>query len=103
MQFLYRVQPTRTAMLEDGGTPQEQDAVSRHFAYLQALMAQGVLILAGRTLNTGDTSFGIIIFNAESQAAAQAVMEGDPAVREGVMRADLFPYRVALLAAENAV
>jgi uncharacterized protein YciI len=100
-QYLYRIQPTRIEMLTSGPTPQEQAIVSQHFAYLQRLMGEGVVILAGRTLNDGDTSFGIVIFNAESDEAARSLMENDPAVQREVMRATLFPYRVALIAERN--
>jgi uncharacterized protein YciI len=100
-QYLYRIQPTRPAMLTDGATPEEDAIVSQHFNYLKDLMAQGVVILAGRTLNTDETTFGIIIFNAASDAAAQHIVDGDPAVRQGVMRATLFPYRVALIQQAN--
>ena len=97
-QYLYKIQPTRPEMLSQGSTPQEDAIVSEHFAYLQDLTRRGVVILAGRTLNTDATSFGIVIFQAESQAAAQAVVDNDPAVRQGVMRAELYPYRIALKA-----
>jgi uncharacterized protein YciI len=83
-------------MLVDGPTPHEAEIVSQHFAYLQNLTRQGIVYLAGRTLNTDPSSFGIIIFQAESDESARAIMENDPAVRLGVMRAELFPYRIAL-------
>jgi uncharacterized protein len=103
MQFLYYLKPTRIEMLKDGGTDAERDAVSRHFAYLQKLAADGLLILAGRTQTGDERTFGISIFNAEDQAAAQAIMEADPAVREKVMSAELFPYKIAVFAPENAL
>jgi hypothetical protein len=53
------------------------------------------VILAGRTLTTDERGLGIVIFRAPSADAARAIMEGDPAVRQGVMRAELFPFRVA--------
>jgi uncharacterized protein YciI len=56
-----------------------------------------VVILAGRTLNADESSFGIVIFRAASGEEAQAVMKADPAVQQGVMQAELFPYRVALM------
>jgi uncharacterized protein len=102
MQYLYRIQPTRPAMLTEGPTAEEQRIVGEHFDYLKELTAQGVVILAGRTLNTDESSFGITIFNAESDEEANAVVENDPAVRQGVMRATVFPYRVALINEENA-
>jgi len=97
-QYLYLIQPTRMAMLTDGPTPQEDEAVSQHFDYLKALADRGTVILAGRTLNTDESSFGIVIFKAESEEAARAVMNNDPTVQAGVMRARLFPYRIALMA-----
>lgn len=95
LQFLYRVQPTRPAMLAEGPTPREMEAVSRHFEYLQDLTRRDIVLLAGRTLNTDPSSFGIVIFRAASKDEARALMLADPAVQEGVMRAELFPYRIA--------
>ena len=97
-QYLYRIQPARPEMLTLGATPQESAAVAAHFSYLQDLTRRGVVILAGRTLNTDPSSFGIVIFQAESDQDARGIMQADPAVRAGVMRAELFPYRVALMA-----
>jgi uncharacterized protein YciI len=100
-QYLYRIQPTRAAMLSEGATEYESAKTSEHFSYLKELVEQGVVILAGRTLNTDPSSFGIVVFNADSDAAAQAIVDADPAVVGGVMRAALFPYRVALLEGAN--
>ena len=95
-QFLYRIQPTRPAMLTEGPTPAEQQAIAGHFAYLQRLHQEGALLLAGRTQNSDYSSFGIIIFLAASPAEAQALVANDPAVQQRVMRAELYPYRIAL-------
>ena len=97
-QYLYKIQPTRPEMLTDGPTPEEEAIVSDNFAYLKGLTEQGIVILAGRTLNTDESSFGIVIFEAESEEAARKVMNNDPAIQQGVMRAELFPYRIALMA-----
>ncbi len=96
-EYLYRIQPTRHAMLTDGPTPAEAELIGQHFAYLEGLTQQGVVVLAGRTLTTDKSTFGIVIFRAASDKAARAVMAADPAVAGGVMRARLFPFRVALL------
>lgn len=95
-EFLYRIHPARADMLASGPTPAEEQAVDEHFAYLQTLLARGALILAGRTLTTDASTFGVVIFRAVDEAAARAVMAADPAVKGGVMIAELFPYRVAL-------
>jgi uncharacterized protein YciI len=100
-QYLYRIHPTRMEMLSEGPTSHEGELVSQHFEYLQGLMAQGKLILAGRTQTPDPDGMGIIIFKAESDEAAQALVDSDPAVANGVFKAKLFPYRVALIAQEN--
>ena len=99
-QYLYRIQPTRTEMLIES-TPHEDEMVSQHFNRLKQLTSEGVVILAGRTLNVGATSFGIVIFKAESDEAARAIVEEDPAVKSGVFSAELFPYAIALINQAN--
>ena len=95
-QYIYRIQPTRPSMLVQGPTAREAEVVSEHFAYLEALLDAGTVLMAGRTTNDDDRAFGIVVFVAETQARALEIVENDPAVRQGVMRAELFPYRVAL-------
>jgi uncharacterized protein YciI len=43
-----------------------------------------------------DQTFGLVIFEAASEEAAQAFMRADPAVAAGVMTASLHPYSIAL-------
>jgi uncharacterized protein len=97
-EYVYKIQPTRPEMLTHGPTADEATLVAQHFAYLQGLAAQGVVVLAGRTLNTDERAFGIVIFRAASEEAARDVMNNDPAVKNGVMRAELYPYRIAVMA-----
>jgi uncharacterized protein YciI len=94
-QWLSMAKPTRLEMLIES-TPEEDEIIDQHFAYLQELTKEGVVILAGRTLNTDETSFGLTIFEAEDETAAREIMESDPAVKNGIMSATLYPYRVAL-------
>jgi uncharacterized protein len=93
-EFLYRVQPTRLAMLTDAPTPAGGAAVAAHRAYLDRLAAAGVVLLFGRTQTTDAATFGIVIFHAESPQAARRIMPDDPAVAAGVMRGEVFPFRV---------
>ena len=101
-QFLYKIQPVRPEMLTEGSTETESRIVGQHFSYLKDLMEKGVLILAGRTTNTEYSSFGIVLFNAESIEAARRVMHDDPAVKNHVFRGEVYPYSISLLKAENA-
>ncbi len=95
-EFLYKLQLVRGDMLHTGPTPQEQAVVAEHFAYLQDLAVKGVMILVGRTLTTDENTMGLAIFRAESEEAARQIMNGDPAVKKGVMNAVLYPFKVVL-------
>jgi uncharacterized protein YciI len=101
-QYLYRIQPVRPAMLMETPTEEESRIVSEHFNYLETLMEKGIVILAGRTQTSDYSSFGIIIFNTDSDAAARQVVEDDPAVKNRVFRAEWFPYKIALMQAGDA-
>jgi uncharacterized protein YciI len=96
-QVLYRIQPARSGMLTTGPTAFEESAVADHFSYLERLTGEGVVLLAGRTLNSDDRTFGIVVFAAGSDDEAGDVVRMDPAVARGVMKAELFPFSVALL------
>lgn len=96
-QWLYVLKPTRLEMLTKGPTQEEMETVSRHFQHLQELTKQGVMILVGRTQNADEHTMGLAIFEAEDEATARKIMESDPAIIGGVMRADLYPYKIALM------
>jgi uncharacterized protein len=95
--YLYKIQAVRPAMITDGPSEDEARILAEHFDYLRRLTESGVVLLAGRTLNEDYSTFGVIIFLADSIAAARQIMEDDPAVKQRVMRAELYPYRIALL------
>lgn len=99
-QYLYKITPSRLGMLTEGPTPREQELVASHFAYLSDLTQRGIVLLAGRTLNADTDTFGIIIFSADDDDQARQIMADDPAVRQGVFHAKLYPYRVALIAGD---
>lgn len=101
-QWLYKIQVVRPEMLTEGATPEEDDLTTRHFNYLKDLAAKGVVILAGRTLTSEYSGFGLIIFKANSEAAAREIVQNDPGVKHKVFRAELFPYRIAVMDADNA-
>lgn len=94
-EYVYRITPTRAAMLTAGPTPEEREIISKHFRYLEGLLHAGPLTLAGRTTNDDASTFGLVLLETD-EATARSIMENDPAVREGVMRAELFPFHTAL-------
>lgn len=97
-QYLYTVHATRLEMLTQGPTSEEKAIVDAHFSYLRDLTEKGTVLLVGRTQNNDETTFGLVIFQAGSEEEARAIMNGDPAVAQGVMQARLYPYRIALKA-----
>lgn len=92
-QFLYKLLPVRPEM-PNAPTEAEMEIVGRHFMHLKANCEAGKVKLAGRTM--GEDVFGICVFESETEDDARAFMESDPAVAEGVMRATLYPFAIAL-------
>ncbi|HKX37961.1 MAG TPA: YciI family protein [Burkholderiales bacterium] len=96
MNWLIVLRPTRVGMLTEGATAEESAAVARHFAYLERLAAEGKVGLAGRTTEDDDRTIGLVLLSASSEEEAREIMANDPAVAQGVMRAELHPFRVAV-------
>lgn len=95
-QFLYVLRLVPRLHDDQAWTEADGAATERHFAHLKRATAEGRVILAGRTLEPGDKTFGLVIFEAPDEATAREFMESDPAVVAGVMTATLHPYTVAL-------
>ena len=100
--YIYRIQPVRPEMLSQGATPEESRIAGEHYEYLKGLMDEGILVLAGRTLNSDYSAFGIAIFKARDDAHMRNISADDPGVAQKLFRAEWFPYRIALHAPENA-
>ena len=95
-QFLYVLRVAPHLHDEAKWSDKDKAATSRHFQRLQKATENGKVILAGRTTELLDKTFGLVIFEAENEKDAQAFMDDDPAVIAGVMTATLHPYSVAL-------
>jgi uncharacterized protein len=95
-QYLYVLRLVPRVQDDAAWTEADKAAVSQHFQRLQQATAAGRVILAGRTTEPGDRTFGLVIFEALDEAAARQFMESDPVVVAGVMTATLHPYAVAL-------
>ena len=96
-EYIYVLKLRPDLLDGDAWTDKEKNIVSDHFNRLKADTEEGKVILAGRTLNSDSTQFGIVIFFDKSWDSALDYMKKDPAVRKGVMTATLYPYRVALM------
>lgn len=96
-QFIYVLKLIPPLLKEENWTEKEQEIVGRHFKKLQGLLKEGKLILAGKTDGLDEKTFGIVILEVDSEKEAKLIMESDPAVAEGIMKAELYPYTVALM------
>ncbi|MEH7444988.1 YciI family protein [Bacillus sp. JJ1122] len=92
-EFVYLIKPVRKDFIETM-TEEESGIMEIHFHYLNALLSDEKLILAGPCL---DGAFGIVVFRAETMDAAREIMVNDPAVLHGLMSAEIHPYRVSLI------
>ena len=93
-EWLFFLEPARDDFFESGATEQEERTIGEHFKYLQRLLAEGKLILAGRCQ---DGAPGIVVVEAPDEAAAKQLLAGDPAIHAGVFKGKLRPFRTALL------
>lgn len=64
-------------------TPRRAERRGEHVAHLERLKNEGALVAAGPMV---DQSGGMIIFNAEDEPAAQALVEQDPYTRLDVTK-----------------
>ena len=96
MTYLYVLRLNDKLRSEGAWTDVDRATVSAHFQYLSKATEAGKVILAGRTDEGFDKTFGLVIYEAENEEAARAFMESDPAVAAGVMTATLHPYSIAL-------
>jgi uncharacterized protein YciI len=94
--YLLVLRPTRPAMLSEGPTPEEIEAVEAHFLYAQSLVRSGKMLLAGRTHGEAGATIGIIVFHAENDEDAIAMIDQDPVIAKGVMTAEIQPFQIAL-------
>jgi uncharacterized protein len=95
-QFIYVLKLVPRLHADSAWTKEDNAVLERHFVRFQQAAKSGQLILAGRTSELGDKTFGIAIFEAPDEDAARKFMQEDPAVAGGLMTAELHPFAVAL-------
>lgn len=96
-QYMYTLQLIPELLDVNNWTEKENKIVGEHFLRLKKFRDEGIVILAGRVPEMDPEGFGIVIFKAGSEEEARTIMENDPAVKNGIMKAKLFPFSVALI------
>ncbi|XXM74073.1 YciI family protein [Lysinibacillus sphaericus] len=97
MEFIYVLKLIPHLFKEENWTAEDENIITDHFERLKTFRDRGTVILAGRTLNEEEHAFGIVVFKAEDEDEAEEFMREDPALKNGIMTGELYPYRVALL------
>lgn len=98
LQFIYHFLPGERADLatNPGAWTEEDMAVgTAHHERLKQATEDGIVILAG--FSQDGIGPAIVIFEADSEEEARRFMEEDPFVSEGLFRAELHPFRAALV------
>jgi len=95
-EYLYKLTLRSDLYDPTNWTDRENDIVQLHFRHLQDLLAQDILILAGKTDGLDPNGLGIVIFKAVDMEQATIIMNQDPAIQAGIMQGALFAYNVAL-------
>jgi uncharacterized protein YciI len=94
-QFLLRIEPVRPDLTLQNLTEDERRITNEHFAYLKRLLAEGRLTFAGQVFDPKGL-WGIVVVNAEDQAAANGILNGDPGVKARFFRGEALPFRTVL-------
>lgn len=97
-RYVYFLRPPRPEFAATM-TDEEEAAMGAHYLYLVDLLERGKLVLAGPCLDPGGP--GIAILDVTEEAEARSIMSNDPAVRAGVVGADLHPMRVSVMAGRD--
>lgn len=96
-QFLYFFEAIRPELITnpEAWTKEDREIGKAHYSYLKQATETGIVILAGRS--TDGLGPAIVIIEVESEVSARDLMENDPFVKYGLMRASLHPFRAALM------
>lgn len=82
-------------MIRRIAAPEKIDAyLDSHLAFMVDLEKKGDLVAAGPLSgDDGDITGGLVIVRADSMAAAEAMLEGDPFISAGIMSYELAKWR----------
>ncbi|NUM55268.1 MAG: hypothetical protein HUU46_16605 [Candidatus Hydrogenedentes bacterium] len=98
MQYVYVLKPARAEIALHRPTPAEEAVIEEHFRYQEELNRRGIVLLAGHTTLEDERAFALCVIEAPSEPVARDIMNKDPAVWQGIMTGELFPFRVTMMA-----
>ena len=92
-QYFVRLLGTRDDW-PDNMTADEEKVMQEHFVYLQTLLLEKKVIIAGPV---DAPPFGLIILQTESEEEAVKIMDDEPSVYKGVHNYEMQPMHISLL------
>jgi uncharacterized protein YciI len=94
--FVYMLRLVPRLHDEKAWTKEDSAIVGRHFQRLKDATAAGTVVFAGRTMESGDKTFGLVVFEAANADEAKVFADADPAVTDGVMTVTVHPFALVL-------
>jgi len=91
--YFFKLIPPRPTFPHDI-TDEESRLMEAHARYFDEHFAAGRLLLYGPVMATSG-AFGLAVLEVESEAEARRFGEGDPSVRAGLNRFEIYPMRVS--------
>jgi uncharacterized protein YciI len=93
--FVYRLIPPRPTFHLDMSA-EERETMNRHVAYWRAHTDAGRVVVFGPVIEP-EGSWGLGVIRAPDDAAAQALVDADPAISSGMATMILAPMAAAVL------
>ena len=93
VQYIVYLKGTRETWPDDM-TADEEEIMGKHFVYLQNLMYEGKMLLAGPSQGL---KVGLVVLNVADEAEARRIMDVEPSVAGGVHTYELYPFVASLL------
>jgi uncharacterized protein YciI len=94
MPFFFMKLETPRATFPGDATEAEIATMHAHFAYWQALTVAGGPSVVFGPVSDPAAVFGMGVVETEDEAAARALADADPGIRDGLLRPSIFPMRV---------
>jgi len=95
--FIYILKLTPGYFDDADWSENDKQTIYVHFQHLQKMLAEGRLVVAGRTDVENEKTFGIVVYEADSYEEAVGIANDDPAVKAGIMSVEVFPFSLALM------
>ena len=86
---LFAIQVRKGSSWDEAKPPQAQAQFREHSAHLKRLREAGSLVMGARY-----SDIGLLVVSAENEAAARALMDGDPSVAAGTFSIEVHPFNV---------